>query len=152
MAWHWAPTRWCWASNGSSHSVPSTGIFGALHAQLGIRVAVVNSEHLTNLGYCQASDVTTDGEAFSIGYYGLALGTYQMVLGVQWLESLGPIHWDFRRRMLAFVWNGHQVLWMAAAMPKTQLSILAQSMRIMDDLLLAFDKVFVEPTGLPLPL
>jgi hypothetical protein len=32
-----------------------------------------------------------------------------MVLGIQWLESLGPILWDFRNRTMAFVWNGHRV-------------------------------------------
>jgi hypothetical protein len=55
-------------------------------------VAVVNSECLTSPGYCQALDVIAGGKAFSIDYYGLALGTYEMVLGIQWLESLGPIH------------------------------------------------------------
>jgi hypothetical protein len=36
-----------------------------------------------------------------------------MVLGVQWLESLGPILWDFGCRSMAFVRNRHRVLWQA---------------------------------------
>jgi hypothetical protein len=54
-------------------------------------VAVANGECLTSPGYCQALDVMISDEAFSIDYYGLALGTYEMVLGVQWLESLRSI-------------------------------------------------------------
>jgi hypothetical protein len=50
-----------------------------------------------------------DDEPFDIDCYRLALGTYDMVLGIQWLESLGPILWDFRNRTMAFVWNGHRV-------------------------------------------
>jgi hypothetical protein len=46
-------------------------------------------------------------ESFAIDCYELEITSYEMVLGVQWLESLGPILWDFGRRMMAFIWNGH---------------------------------------------
>jgi hypothetical protein len=36
-----------------------------------------------------------------------------MVLGVQWLESLGPILWDFTRRTITFVMDDHRVCWSA---------------------------------------
>jgi hypothetical protein len=42
------------------------------------------------------------GDAFTIDYYGLSLGSYDMVLGVQWLESLGLFLWDFKNRTLSF--------------------------------------------------
>jgi hypothetical protein len=49
-------------------------------------------------------------EVFSINCYGISLASYDMVLGVHWLESLGPILWDFSRRTIAFVRDGHRVL------------------------------------------
>jgi hypothetical protein len=42
--------------------------------------------------------------------FSLRLGSFDIVLGVQWWESLGPILWDFEKRTMAFVRNGHQVL------------------------------------------
>jgi hypothetical protein len=85
-----------------------------LYARLGLRVTVANGDRLTSPGCCQDLAIKIGDEAFSLDCYGLMLGTYDMVLGVQWLESLGPILWDFQQRTLAFVRNGHHVVWMAA--------------------------------------
>jgi hypothetical protein len=46
-------------------------------------------------------------EGFMIECYGLALGSYKMVLGVQWLEALGPILNDFGQRTLTRVKDGN---------------------------------------------
>jgi hypothetical protein len=42
------------------------------------------------------------GETFVIDLHGLPLGEYDMVLGAQWMGTLGPILWDFARCTLAF--------------------------------------------------
>jgi hypothetical protein len=55
----------------------------------------------TSPGCCKNLRISVDGEGFYIDYYDLALGSYEMVLGVQWLESLGPMLWDFGKRTLA---------------------------------------------------
>jgi hypothetical protein len=52
-----------------------------------------------------------NNEQFFIDCYGLALGSYDMVLDVQWLESLGLILWDFHNRAMTFVQNGHRMRW-----------------------------------------
>ena len=36
----------------------------------------------------------------------LPLGNYDMVLGVQWLETLGEIRWDFRELRMEFIVGG----------------------------------------------
>jgi hypothetical protein len=73
-----------------------------------------------------------------------------MVLGVQWLDSLGPVLWDFKNRTLSFERNGHTVRWSASAPPKPLgPAIAAASGDIMGELLLHFVPLFAEPTGLP---
>lgn len=40
----------------------------------------------------------------------LPLGNCDMVLGVQWLATLGPITWDFRKLEMQFKWGHKKVL------------------------------------------
>jgi hypothetical protein len=73
-----------------------------------------------------------------------------MVLGVQWLDSLGPVLWDFKNRTLSFERNGRTVRWSASALPKPLgPAITAASGDVMGELLLHFAPLFAEPTGLP---
>jgi hypothetical protein len=109
-------------------------------------------DRLTSPGYCRAMSFLVDGEAFNIDCYGLALGSFEMVLGVPWLESLGPVLWDFGHHTMAFVRDGHRVMW---ATPDTAIapptSLLAASGDIMEELLDEFDPLFIGPTELPPP-
>jgi hypothetical protein len=75
---------------------------------------VANCNKLTSPGCYRATQIVIHGELFNIDCYGLMLGSYDMVLGVQWMESLGLILWDFRQGALTFICNGHRVLWTAA--------------------------------------
>jgi hypothetical protein len=58
---------------------------------VGLRVAVANDDHVHNPCYCHHIQMLIGDEDFVIDCYRLALRSYDMVLGVQWLESLGPI-------------------------------------------------------------
>jgi hypothetical protein len=77
----------------------------------GLRVIVANSERVHSPGCCKDLPITISDEPFTLNCFGLVLGSHEMVLGVQWLESLGPILWDFTARTVVFVQNGHQVCW-----------------------------------------
>jgi hypothetical protein len=66
------------------------------------------------------------------------------------LESIGLILWDFCKRTMALVRNGHHVLWMTTDAPP-QPSLLTAEGNLMDELLLRFNALFTEPTGLPPP-
>jgi hypothetical protein len=112
-------------------------------------VVVANGDYVDIPGCCRDLDITIGGELFRIDYYGLALTSYDMVLSIQWLESLGSILWDFTKRTLAFVCNRHRVLWTTADMPP-QPSMLITEGDLMEELLLLFDALFTEPTGLSL--
>jgi hypothetical protein len=52
---------------------------------------VANDDHVHNPCYCHHIQMLIGDEDFVIDCYRLALRSYDMVLGVQWLESLGPI-------------------------------------------------------------
>jgi hypothetical protein len=119
-----------------------------LHAHKGLRVAITNGDRVGRPGCYCALVITIDDEQFSIDCYGLALGSYDMVLSVQWLESLGPILWDLHNRTMAFVRNGHRMRWTMEGASQ-QPALLAAKGDLMEELLLRFDSLFIEPSGLP---
>jgi hypothetical protein len=79
-----------------------------LHDHLGLRIVVANGDRLSSPGCCKRLPITMADEGFVIECYGLALGSYKMVLGVQWLEALGPILNDFGQRTLTRVKDGNR--------------------------------------------
>jgi hypothetical protein len=72
-----------------------------------------------------------------------------MVLGVQWLKSLGLILWDFDKHTLAFVHHDHLMLWSATNQSSTPPSLMTTEVDPMGKLLLKFAALYVEPTCLP---
>jgi hypothetical protein len=120
-----------------------------LGGRSGLKVAVANGDRVHSSGCCRNMSIVIGNESFIVDCYGLALGSYKMVLGVQWLESLGPMLWDFTRRLLSFVHNGHQVCWATTDAMAGALTLLATEGDIMEDLLLCYEGLFATPTGLP---
>ena len=49
-------------------------------------------------------------EHFTVDCYSIPLDCYNMVLGVTWLRTLGPILWDFDNLCMAFNHHGQRVL------------------------------------------
>jgi hypothetical protein len=78
--------------SGSTHNFVDTeataraGIY--FQDDAGLRVAVVNSDRITSPGRCTDLSIDITGKQFTITCYGLALGSFDMVLGVQW-----PFQW-----------------------------------------------------------
>jgi hypothetical protein len=112
---------------------------------------VANGDRVTSPGCYRDLSVSIGNEQFIINCYGLSIGSYNMVLGVQWLESLGPVLWDFASRTIAFVCNGHHVLWTTVGSPTPSPCLVAVSTDLMEDLLQNFASLFDTPTGLPPP-
>lgn len=50
-----------------------------------------------------------EGEQFPIKFYLLPLDSFDVVLGIQWLKTLGPIVWDFKALTMDFLRKGKQV-------------------------------------------
>jgi hypothetical protein len=123
----------------------------ALLGSSGLRVAVANGDRVTSPGCCRNLSMPIGNKQFIIDCYGLSIGSYDMVLGVQWLKSLGPVLWDFASRTIAFMRNGHHVLWTAAGSSTPSPCLVAVSADLMEDLLQSFASLFDTPTGLPPP-
>jgi hypothetical protein len=129
--------------SGSTHNFVDTDVATRVGLQLtlrgDLRVAVANGDRISSPGSCCNISI-------SIGD-----GVHDMVLGVQWLESLGPILWDFGRRTMAFVRNGHRVLWQTTKTLPASPVLMAAHANLMGDLLDNFTDLFIEPSGLPPP-
>lgn len=58
-------------------------------------------------------------ERFDIDFHPLPLGGYDVVLGVEWLGTLGPVLFDFGRQTMAIARPDHRVLWTSLDGPAT---------------------------------
>jgi hypothetical protein len=146
---------------GSTHNFvdtdPTARVGIKLQGRTGLRVAVVNDDRLTSSGSYLGLRIQIKDEPFEIDCYGLALGSFVIVLDVQWLEALGPILWDFSQRTMGSVRNSHCILWHASDIEGSRSSLHAISesandddtSNLMDDLLERFTPLFEAPTGLP---
>jgi hypothetical protein len=89
--------------SGSTHNFLDADIMARIgitfHDRLVLPVAVANDDCLVSSGCCCGFPAQVGCEIFSVNCYGLQLGSFDIVLGIQWLESLGPILWDFRKSL-----------------------------------------------------
>lgn len=71
-----------------------------------------------------------------------------MVLGVQWLESLGPKLWDFSKHTMAFRRGDHHVMLAGTATSSSPL-LATVDPYLLHELLALYSALSAEPTGLP---
>jgi hypothetical protein len=95
-------------------------------------------------------------DIFTMDAYAIPLDSFDIILGVQFLRTLGPILWDLVNMSMAFWKNGYQVLWKGLnstrSMMHKPLSTRVSTSNptpMMDSLVQQFDDVFSSPTGLP---
>lgn len=60
-------------------------------------------------GKVMGVNVNIQGELFQVNMYLLDLARYDMVLGVQWLQGLGSIMWNFKELTMQFQHNDKDV-------------------------------------------
>jgi hypothetical protein len=85
--------------SGSTHSFISVVAASRLHLDIlphpDLSVKVANGDRVATVGVCRATRVFIDTEEFVINLFVIPLDGYDVVLGVHWLCTLGPILWDF---------------------------------------------------------
>ena len=112
-----------------------------------LTVTVANGDRVASLGKAPAQNVSVDGEAFGVDLYALPLGEYDMVLGVQWLGTLGPILWDFTTHTMCFTRAGRSITWrgLDTTPGLSSATFMSHDGDLLDALLEEFDSLFAEP-------
>ena len=74
-----------------------------------LRVMVGNGQHLACNQWCEVVAVNIQGISFTIDMYVLPIAGANLVLGVQWLKSLGPVLTDYNSMLIKFFHEGQLV-------------------------------------------
>lgn len=69
---------------------------------LPMQVLVANGNHLTSKHECADFTWMIGDQNFHTSIRTLLMGSYDLVLGVDWLGSLGPVTFDFKNLLLQF--------------------------------------------------
>ena len=127
-----------------------------LTASQGATVIVAYGDRVACSGLAQEIDIRIGAEYFTVDCYTIPLSCYDMVLGVSYLRTLGPILWDFDDLCMAFWHHGKRVLWKGLGSTRWDIestcrlhSINNGDRPLLDNLLSSFADVFAEPSRLP---
>lgn len=95
-----------YACAGNTHNFVDTSVVIEYNLSLSkanpVQVKVANGEVLSTMGRCIAVVIKMQGTTFVTDFFTLALGGYDIVLGVQWFLSLSPILWDLVELIMEF--------------------------------------------------
>jgi hypothetical protein len=114
-------------------------------------VKVANDERVTSGGVCRATDMDIGSEHFSTNFYVLPLDVSDIVLGIQWLRTLGPILWDFDNLTMCFWRDRRRVWWTGVGSMAPRCNTLLTPRDLMEALWDSFTDIFTELSGLPPP-
>jgi diadenosine tetraphosphatase ApaH/serine/threonine PP2A family protein phosphatase len=81
--------------------------------------------------------------------YTLHLEGFDIILGVQWLQSLRPIIWDFNALSMAFGREGCSIRFIGCEGTPCTLYSVQPIDNILEALFIAYSDIFEEPRGLP---
>ncbi|RVW25194.1 Transposon Tf2-11 polyprotein [Vitis vinifera] len=100
--------------SGSSHNFLSSKVAKRVDycwkKARGIRVTVANGHELHCTALCSDFRWKMQGQEFIAEVYVLPLETYDLILGTQWLATLGDISWNFNTLQMGFELNGKPYL------------------------------------------
>lgn len=114
----------------------------------GLHVTVANGDKVPSPGIFQDARISIDSEVFVTDLYVLPLGSYDLVLSMQWLSTLGQILWDFGQLTMSFWHKDHMVLWRSLPTGAPLVAHAATTQDLLDDLL---SDSLSSPTSSPRP-
>jgi hypothetical protein len=71
-----------------------------------LQVVVANRERVECAGHCQGIRLSIQVITITTDYYVLPVAACQVVLGMQWLETLGPVETDYKQLTITFRIDG----------------------------------------------
>jgi hypothetical protein len=111
---------------------------------------VANGERISCPGVLRQAPIVIDSRPFAVDLYIMPLAGYDLVLGTQWLGTLGDIIWNVAAGTMEFRMADQQVCWRSVAPPTPpHIHSASAAERLLDELLASFADVFAEPKGLP---
>jgi hypothetical protein len=138
---------------GSTNSFINDSVASQLQLQVeprpGLTVKVANGDRVTTAGVCTQLPLVIGEADFSTSFYTLPWDGFDIVLGVHWLRTLGPILWNFEALSMSFLYRGSNIQWTGIGALPPQCAALASGGDLMEALLHSFEDIFREPHGLP---
>ena len=99
--------------SGSTHNFLDAVVLPVLQLHLDIsqilEVKEADGTILKTLGSCHGANITLQGHKFVLDFNVLHLGGCEVILGTQWLSTLGVISWNFRLLTMEFLYLGKMV-------------------------------------------
>jgi len=80
-------------------------------------IAMANGDRVPCEGVARNVAMAIGTEEFSISCFGINLGGFDVILGVDFLRTQGPILWDFEDLCMAFTWGSRRILWKGLGSP-----------------------------------
>jgi hypothetical protein len=91
-----------------------------IDGEISFGVRVANGQVIRTLSECKEVKFKMQGLHLKLTFNLLGLGGYGIVLGTQWLSTLGMINWDFKNLMMGFMHEGNKV-WLQGLKEKPNL-------------------------------
>ena len=111
--------------SGSTDNFIDAALVSHLHMNIDtsqvLEVKVANGEVIKAQGVCKEVPVWLQGHEFVVQLHVLTMGGCDLVLGTQWLGTLGVIQWDFKMLTMSFGYNHRQVLLQGLRSTRSQL-------------------------------
>ncbi|XP_061349872.1 uncharacterized protein LOC133295092 [Gastrolobium bilobum] len=127
-------------------------LYLTLHVIPPFKVQVGNSDALTCLAICKTITVDIQSNLFTVDLYVIDLKGANIVLGVQWLATLGPILTDYAAFTMSFTYNNSQVLLQGiGAVTSSQVSLSQLHKLILQNSVSSCLMCFTSPEILPPP-
>jgi len=114
-----------------------------------LTATVANGEKVPCPGVIRSAPLVVQDDVFAFDLFVMPLAGFDVVLGMQWMATLGCLVWDFAAGAVSFSRQGRTVCWTGVAPTSSHGSCTATSSApLLDDLLAEYADVFVEPRGL----
>ncbi|XP_068645139.1 uncharacterized protein [Aristolochia californica] len=119
----------------------------------GVSVSVANGAKLSSLGVCSSVQFDIEGHPFEADFVIIPFTGFDLVLGIKWIQKLGPILWDFTSLTMTFT-SGQQDLTLhgthaPACCTLQNLLVTTSDNSNLQSLISEFGDLFREPQSLP---